>query len=76
MIPLYWHVLGTVSLLKNVILEGSFTTPAYLSPECTHLIKAILRRKPEARLSLETQQAASAILAHSLAAGCQNLADK
>ena len=40
-------------MLKNVILEGSFTTPAYLSPECTHLIKAILRRKPEARLSLE-----------------------
>ena len=30
----------------------------------------------EARLSLETQQAASAILAHSLAAGCQNIAGK
>ena len=30
----------------------------------------------EARLSLETQQAASAILAHSLAAGCQNITGK
>ena len=40
-------------MLKNVILEGSFTLPAYLSPDCGLLIKSILKRKPDARLSLE-----------------------
>ena len=44
---------GTVSMLKNVILEGSFTLPAYLSPDCGLLIKSILKRRPDARLSLE-----------------------
>ena len=40
-------------MLKNVILEGSFTLPAYLSPDCGLLIKSILKRKPDSRLSLE-----------------------
>ena len=44
---------GTVSVLKNVILEGSFTIPAYLSSECGLLIKSILKRKPGARPSME-----------------------
>jgi serine/threonine-protein kinase NIM1 len=54
----------TVASLKAAILEGSFSCPASLSPDCDDLIVSMLRRKPSSRASLPE------IASHPWAAGC------
>ena len=44
---------GTVALLKNLILEGNFSIPSYISVECATLIQSILQKKPKNRASLD-----------------------
>ena len=41
-----------MSSLKAAILEGSFSLPPSLSPECGCLIQGILRREPRSRLAM------------------------
>ena len=42
----------TVASLKAAILEGRFSCPASLSPNCQNLISGILRRKSSSRLNM------------------------
>ena len=44
---------STVASLKHAILEGTFSIPAYPSHDCAHLIKNILKRKPQWRFSIK-----------------------
>ena len=43
----------TVAALKNLILEGSFNIPSYVSPNCSALLRNILKKKPTSRASFE-----------------------
>lgn len=42
----------TVSGLKKLIIDGQFSIPTYLSPECHWLLKGILQQNPSSRLTL------------------------
>ena len=44
---------STVAVLKNLILEGNFAIPSYVSVECSTLLRSILKKKPEKRVTLE-----------------------
>lgn len=59
-ILLYFMVTGTmpfkaqtVAALKKMILEGTYTTPAYLSDDCQTLIGNVLKQNPRERYSIQ-----------------------
>ena len=43
---------GSVALLKNLILDGNFTIPSFVSVEASTLLQNILKKKPKQRSSL------------------------
>lgn len=43
----------TVGKLKKRILLGNFTVPLFVSSDCKHLIRNILKLNPQQRLSLK-----------------------
>ena len=57
---LYFMVIGhmpfkgsTVAALKRSILSGQFDVPGTLADSCQDILKSILKRKPEWRLSMD-----------------------
>ena len=41
-----------MATLKNLILDGNFSIPSYISIEASTLLQSILKKKPKQRLSL------------------------